>query len=388
MDEDDFDDIRPYNDNEVPAVLKRLLDDDEFIRSIARQRFGRLEPLLSFIAHPFIRRSLKPQIKLLKTVKIIQNKVKRYIKRMIRRKTDGFTVSGLEDLDRNKAYLFIGNHRDIALDAAFTNYALVQDKRETCRLAIGDNLLSKPYVSDLMRLNKSFIVNRSATAPREMFANFKKLSAYIKHSLTVDKSNIWIAQAEGRAKDGLDKTHPAILKMITMSKPRDISFEEYIPQLNIVPISISYELDPNDAAKAKELYVKKKYGDYRKGQHEDVDSISKGIQGEKGRIHLSFGKPLSGDFKNAKDVATEIDRQIISSYQLQPSNYLAYHMLHDKHAAGHETIKAQFSDLKWKKRAEAFQERINAIPEKHRSFALNIYANPLIQQLNHQALVD
>jgi len=388
MNESHFDDIRPYNDNEVPAVLQRLLENDEFIRSIARQRFGRLEPLLSFVAHPFIRRSLKPQIKLLKNIKTIQGKVKRYIKRMIRRTSDGFTVSGLENLDRDKAYLFIGNHRDIALDAAFTNYALWMDDRETCRLAIGDNLLSKPYVSDLMRLNKSFIVNRSATAPREMLANFKKLSAYIHHSLTVDHSNIWIAQAEGRAKDGLDKTHPAIIKMITMSRPKEVSFEAFIPQLNIVPISISYELDPNDAAKAKELYIKAKYGEYRKDEHEDVDSISRGIQGKKGRIHLSFGEPLKGNFKNAKEVAAEIDRQIISSYQLQPSNYLAYHMLHGEYPAGYDAIQSQFKAGQLEKRASMFKERMNAIPEKHRSFALNIYANPVVQQFELSQLVE
>lgn len=388
MDNSQFDEIRPYDDSEVPEVLRQLYADDEFIRAIARQRFGRLEPMLAFIAHPLIRRSLKPQIRLLKNVKIIQNKVKRYIKRMIRRKTDGFTVSGLDRLDRNKPMLLIGNHRDIALDAAFTNYALVLDDRDTCRLAIGDNLLSKPYVSHLMRLNKSFIVNRSATAPREMLANFKKLSAYIRHSLKEDKSNIWIAQSEGRAKDGLDKTHPAIIKMITMSKPKDVSFEVYIEQLNIVPISISYELDPNDGAKAKELYIKNKNGTYRKGKHEDVDSISKGISGEKGRIHLAFGTPLKAEFKNAKAVATEIDRQIISQYQLQPTNYFAYQMIHGSEADGIEELKAQFSDAKWQKRKSGFEERMQAIPEKHRAFALQIYANPVVQQLALQELVD
>ena len=169
-----FDDIRPFYDDEVEVVLQRLLENDEFIRAIARQRFGRLEPFVAFAAHPVIRYSLKPQLKTLTSIKIIQSKVKRYLKRMIRRTTEGFTYSGIEELPQHTAYLFISNHRDITLDPAFVNYALFDDNRETLRIAIGDNLLSKSYVSDLMRLNKSFIVKRSVTAPREMLINFKK----------------------------------------------------------------------------------------------------------------------------------------------------------------------------------------------------------------------
>lgn len=376
-----FDDIRPYHDGEVPEVLKRLLHDDEFIHAIARQRFGKVEPFLSFIAHPIIRHSLKPQLKLLKDVKIIQNKVGRYIKRMLRQTSKGFTVSGLEALDRSKSYLFIGNHRDITLDAALTNYALANDNRNTCRLAIGDNLLSKPYVADLMRLNKSFIVKRSATAPREMLNNFKNLSAYIYKSLTVDKSHVWIAQSEGRAKDGLDKTQPAVIKMISKSRPSGVPFDEFISQLNIIPITISYELDPNDAAKAKELYVKEKYGTYRKSKYEDLDSITKGIRGKKGSIHLSFGKPLTGSYKHAKDVAKDIDSQIISSYQLHPTNYFAYEMLHGSYPAIYESIKSQYKPNELEQKLSKFKTRMDAIPEKHKSYALKIYANPLVQRL-------
>ena len=377
-----FDDIRPFDDDEVEVVLQRLLDDDDFIRAIARQRFGRLEPLVAFAAHPFIRYSLKPQLKTLTSIKIIQHKVKRYLKRMIRRTTDGFTVSGLEALEADAAYLFISNHRDITLDPAFVNYALFDDGRETIRIAIGDNLLSKPYVSDLMRLNKSFIVKRSVTAPREMLTNFKILSSYIQHSLIEDNNPIWIAQAEGRAKDGNDKTHPAIIKMIAMSKSKEETFGEYINRIKIVPVSISYELDPNDAAKAKEVYIVDKHGEYRKAENEDVLSITRGIKGDKGKVHLSFGNRLEGDFKNANEVATEIDRQIIGNYQLHSSNYFAYKMLYGKYPDGFDKIKDSYKKRPFEKREEAFVERMKNIPEKHRTFALKMYTNIIDNKLN------
>ena len=369
-----FDDIRPFNDTEVPAVLQRLLDDDDFIRAIARQRFGRIERLIAFIAHPFIRYSLKPQIKLLKSVKIIQSKVKRYITRMIRKTSDGFSVSGLSTLKRDTAYLFISNHRDIVLDPALLNYALYNDKRKTIRIAIGDNLLDKPYVSDLMRLNKSFIVKRSVTAPREMLSNFKTLSAYIQHSLLIDNNPIWIAQAEGRAKDGNDKTAPAIIKMIAMSKAKEESFSDFINKIKIVPVSIAYELDPNDHAKAKELYILEKHEKYNKSKNEDVDSITKGITDYKGKIHLAVGKPLNGNYKNAKEVAEEIDSQIIGNYKLHPSNHFAYNMLHGSYADSFQKTKNDYRTSILEKREAAFIDRMNAIPEKHRQYALSMYA--------------
>lgn len=374
MSEARFDDIRPFNDEELSTVIQRLIDDDEFIRAIARQRFGRIERFIAFAAHPFIRYSLKPQIAILKSIKVIQGKAKRYISRMIRNTTDGFTVSGLGALDKNTAYLFISNHRDIVLDPAFLNYALYNDDRETLRIAIGDNLLAKPYVSDLMRLNKSFIVKRSVTAPREMLSNFKTLSAYIQHSLLIDKNPIWIAQAEGRAKNGNDITAPAIIKMIAMSKDKEESFSDYINKIKIVPVAISYELDPNDHAKAKELYILEKYEKYNKSENEDVDSITKGIKEYKGKVHLSLGKPIHGDLKNAKEVAQEVDRQIINNYKAHPSNHFAYKMLEGKFADSFEKTKADFRSVELEKREAAFIDRMKDIPEKHRPYALKMYA--------------
>ena len=173
---------------------------------------------------------------------------------MISTTTTKVEFSGLEKLTADQNYLFISNHRDIAMDPAFVNWGLHQQGLDTVRIAIGDNLLKKPFVSDLMRLNKSFIVKRSAKGVREMMAAFKALSGYIKHSLSVEKQSIWIAQKEGRAKDGNDQTDPAILKMLYMNgKGQKLAFSEYMTGLNIVPVSISYEYDPNDVAKANEI---------------------------------------------------------------------------------------------------------------------------------------
>ncbi|MDF5295506.1 1-acyl-sn-glycerol-3-phosphate acyltransferase, partial [Vibrio parahaemolyticus] len=170
--------------------------------------------------------------------------------------TDGVTFSGLDKLDKNTSYLFVSNHRDIAMDPALVNYGLYQSGHRTVRIAIGDNLLKKPCATELMRLNKSFIVKRSAKAPREMMKALGQLSSYIKHSLDTGNS-IWIAQKEGRAKDGNDFTDPAILKMFHVEgRKQKISFGEYTRSLKIVPVSIAYENDPCDIAKAKELYEK------------------------------------------------------------------------------------------------------------------------------------
>jgi len=189
-------------------------------------------------------------------------------------------------------------------------------------------LLTKPLASDIMRLNKSFIVNRSATGNKEKFKALKHLSEYIHYSIVEEKANIWIAQREGRAKDGVDRTNPASIKMFAMNKPKEQPFADYIRELHIVPVSISYEWDPCDEAKAHERYVIKHEGSYKKGPQEDVINIAKGIAGTKGHVHVAFGDELIDDYADADAVADEIDRQIIDNFILQPSNCFAYKAVH------------------------------------------------------------
>lgn len=374
-----FADIRAYSDSEVPAVIKRLIADNEFISVVARLKFGTWYKWVYWLAFPLIRYVLKRQLRDVKTVSDFQAVVKLYMDRMVSSTTTKFTVSGLGSLETDKPYLFISNHRDIALDPAFVSTALYINEHDTVRIAIGDNLLTKSYVSDLMRINKSFIVKRSAKGPRQILAAYKLLSRYIRHSIEEDNNPIWIAQREGRAKDGVDRTEPAIIKMIAMSRHKKTeSFSSFINKLQIVPIAISYELDPCDGAKAQELYEKAEHGSYEKSEHEDVESIAKGIDGDKGHVHVSFGTPIVGDFDNADKVAAAIDQQIISNYVLHPSNFFAYKMLHGYYPEGFYSDEAlPFAIEELGQEEASFINRIESLPEAHRSYALGIYANTI-----------
>ncbi len=376
-DSDPFADIRPYRDEEVAGVLAGLLDSPEFVDAIGSLRLGRLAALAPALVRPIVRMLLRRQVRGVNDVGSMQLVIEGYMDRMIEDSTAGFSVSGLENLDPKRSYLFMSNHRDIAMDPAFTNYALHCSGRDTVRIAIGDNLLTKPWVSDLMRLNKSFIVKRSVSGPRELLAASRTLSNYIQHSLLEENAPVWIAQREGRAKDGVDRTEPAVIKMIGLSRDkRSQEFAEHIESLGIVPVAISYELDPCDALKANELQQIAERGSYEKGEQEDVVSIGQGISGDKGRVHVSFGQPLGGDLESPEAVAAEVDRQIIRDYCLHPTNILAYRMLHGEDAPLPEDLYLEDGDFT----EEQFKARIDALPEAQRPFALGIYANAVVSK--------
>ncbi len=370
-----FDDIRPYNDEEVRPTIDRLLQDREFIHAVACLKFPRLGRLLPWLMQPLVKNFLAKQLDGVMSVEDLQLKVKAYMDQMMSRTMTAFSVSGLKELAEDKAYLFISNHRDIAMDPAFVNWSLYTEERKTVRIAIGDNLLSKPYVSDLMRLNKSFIVKRNLKGAREKLKAAKELSGYIGHSLLSDNENIWIAQREGRAKDGIDSTQAAVLKMISLSKPKTQSFGEYMASLNIVPVAISYEWDPCDNAKGQELYMKAEEGGYEKDEHEDVASIAAGITGNKGRVHVSFGEPITQVFEEAEDLAAEIDRQVLSSYRLQPSSLCAYRMLEGKLPEGADEASVNTIE-------PAFKGRIESMDSRWQNIVIKGYANAVYSQLN------
>lgn len=376
---DPYADIRPYRDDEVPDVLARLLADSELHDALASFQSARLHARWPGLARWLVRRALRRQLRSVRDVQSMQMVIKTYMDAMIESTSGGFTVSGLEQLDPARAYLFISNHRDIAMDPAFTNYALHKGGHDTVRIAIGDNLLTKPWVSDLMRLNKSFIVKRSVNGPRELLAASRLLSRYIQHSLLHDNAPVWLAQREGRAKDGLDRTEPAVIKMLGMSRDKSTqSFGEHIASLGIVPVAISYELDPCDALKANELSELANTGSYQKGEQEDVASIGRGISGQKGRVHVSFGTPLGAEFEDADHVAQQIDRQIIDLYCLHPTNFYAYDILYAEHAPRPEGLYSEDGDV-----SEAeFRARIDALPEAQRPYALAIYANAVVSKLD------
>ncbi|GEA60779.1 1-acyl-sn-glycerol-3-phosphate acyltransferase [Vibrio comitans] len=320
---DIYQEIRPYNDEEIAPAIQRLINDEEFISAILNQKFSNHAKWFQALMSPLVKLYLKNRWGKLNSIDAVQVEVEKYLKKALDSTTDDVTFEGLDKLDQNTPYLFISNHRDIAMDPALVNYGLHHTKHQTMRIAIGDNLLSKPCATELMKINKSFIVKRSAKAPREMMKVLGLLSSYIKHSLETGNS-IWIAQKEGRAKDGNDFTDPAIIKMIQLEgRKRKLSFSEYVKTLKIVPVAISYEIDPCDIAKANELHQKATKGEYKKSEFEDIDSIVKGITGYKGRINVSFGDVIDSDIDNADALANEIDRQIHDNYKLFPINLLA-----------------------------------------------------------------
>jgi len=314
-----FDDIRPCNDNEVQAELNKIISDDLVLNSILKFQYPVLYKRFSFILKPFVKLYLKQKIKKILTVKDFQTLVATFMEKVIKSTTDGVELVGFDKLDKNKGYLFISNHRDISLDPAFIDIALYMSGRDTVRIAIGDNLLRIPAATSLMRLNKSFIVKRSVEAPREKLKALSHLSHYIGLSIEEGES-VWIAQREGRAKDGNDKTEDAVLKMISLyGRQKKQDFKEYMSSLNIVPVSITYEYDPNDLAKARELNEKELTGEYRKDEFEDIDTITRGIRGYKGHVKLVAGDPITGGFENAEELAAILDKFIWSNYEMYPT---------------------------------------------------------------------
>lgn len=364
-DQDPYADIRPYHDNEVGPAISRLIADDEFIQAILHYRFPHLSGPLGWLLSPLVKFALKRRWSKLKTVKAVQRQVANFMDKMIDNSTNNVTVSGIEHLQPGKAYLFVSNHRDIAMDPALVNWCLHHNGFETVRIAIGDNLLRKPCATELMKLNKSFIVKRGAKGPREMLKNFSQLSAYIKHTLEQQHS-VWIAQKEGRAKDGNDETDPAILKMFYMEgKKRGEDFASYMAGLNIVPVCLSYEFDPCDTDKVNELWQKQTTGTYQKSEFEDIDSIIKGIVGFKGRVHVAFCPPVRDVPAEPEQLAAHIDQLIWQQYRIFPVNYLAAGRTHD----GIDAALAEF-----------WQQRLQAIPVGAAPLLSSLYAAPLIKQ--------
>jgi len=377
---DEFEAIRPYADAEVPLVMARLFADREFLDILAHFRFPRLADSMGWLIKPVISRRLRKQFASIRTVDALQHKIEAYIDRTIERATDGVTFTGLEQLQQGRAYLFLANHRDIVMDPAFVNYAVYQAGIRTPRIAIGDNLLQRPFVSDLMRLNKSFIVRRSISGRREKLAAYQVLSAYINHSIRNDGESVWIAQAEGRAKDGDDRTDSAILKMLHMSR-KDEAFADALAALRPVPVAISYEYDPCDQAKARELYIRATTGTYTKAPGEDDASIALGITGYKGRVHIAFGTPMERAPEDSKQMALALDRQILGSYRLFPVHYLAYRLWDDRDPDIQVPSAAELFSREEVERAEAeWSKRLAACPSVQQPYLIQQYAMPVRNQ--------
>lgn len=392
-----FDDIRPYRDDEVRAVIDKLTSDNSLVDTVANYKFPRMSKWVPGLMPWLIRKRIQHDLGDVNSVKDFQDIVANYVARSIKTSTSGFSFTGIDKLDPKQSYLFISNHRDIAMDPAFLNYALYLSNHNTFEIAIGDNLLTHPLATDLMRLNRTFIVKRSVEGIRNKLAAMTQLSHYIRHTLD-QKTSVWIAQREGRAKNGIDKTDPTILKMFYIhGKKQRIPFSEYINQLNIVPVAISYEYDPCDYLKAKELEARSHHQDYEKSDDEDLQSIIKGIAQPKGRVHVGVGTPLKGEFENADQVAALIDQQIAENYQLYVSNIVALERLalnwktvsslpeltREKMGEIRDQAKVAWNKVEHKEfanKAREFSQRVAEQPHHLQQYMLEMYANPIINK--------
>ena len=319
----DFDAIRPFEPEELPAAYDRLVANPQF-----RAVVGMLYPQVPFEA-------LEKKMRACNTSMEFQLAFCYDFLEMLMAKASLGLDINVDAIDVSKRFTFVSNHRDIVLDSALLDKLLVDAGfKTTCEIAIGDNLLSLPWVKDLVRINKSFIVERSLQ-PREMLLASKRLSEYMHFVIQEKNDNVWIAQREGRAKDSDDRTQPAILKMMAMGGTGTPS--ERLQQLHIVPLSISYEFDPCDFLKAREFQLRRDNPEWKKGKNDDVVSMQTGIMGFKGHVHYhcapcidEYLQQLPADTPKTEFfdiVAAHIDSEIHRNYRLYPSNYIAADML-------------------------------------------------------------
>jgi glycerol-3-phosphate O-acyltransferase len=370
-----FDTIRPFNDDEVQAAITRLLDNPHF------------RAALKFVFPSMDSSTLEAQLKTISTVDEFQAKIiSNAVAEIIHNSTTGLKSFGLENLSAEQGYLFISNHRDIVLDSAFLNYLLFKQKLPTTRIAIGSNLLQAPWIEDLVKLNKNFIVNRNVQA-RQAYEYSLLLSRYIRYSIESDKSSVWIAQKEGRSKDGIDQTQTGLLKMLGMSSEEGALGYEH---LNIAPVSISYEFEPCAGLKAQELSIKLQTGKYEKAPGEDVKSMQMGIVRPKGNVHFHFSEPLSktilhdafqsGNRNEAiKFIADAIDKQIMKNYHLFPNNYIAFDLFNQS-----ESFSQNYT-IHEKQTFESYLneelDQLQGDRESLKLHLLHIYINPLIRKM-------
>ena len=364
-----FDSIRPYHDEEVNQVLINLSNNRRFLKMLfSTGRFNKIRfmpfsrKILSFV--------LKNKVKKINTVSEYQNVFESIVSGVIKNSVNNFTVSGIDNLESNKGYLFIANHRDITLDSALLNLTLHQNNYETTYNAVGNNLLEEQWASDLMRLNKSFIIDRSDKSKRDIYKSLNLASEFIFNVIKKNKS-VWIAQKQGRSKDGIDYTDPSVIKMIHLNGRKKVTINDYLNGLNVIPVSISYEKDPNDILKAQELYLTDLNQSYKKDRKEDLQSIFEGIVGQKGDINLNIGKKIIFSHDSYEVCSNQITNAIKESYKLHPTNFAAAIMQG-------KLNKTDFESSKINKAIEYLQRRLKLIPDEMEPYLLNQYSNPTL----------
>ncbi len=371
MNRDNFDDLRPYHDDEINSAMQRIADN----------------PLISKVAdflYPDVQiADLKNMLRNITTIREFQKQVMHHaINKIIKKSITNFSFNGFENLEKDRAYIFISNHRDILLDSALLQIALDENGFNTSEITFGSNLMVSDFVVDIGKSNKMFKVIRGGT-PRDFYKNSLRLSQYIRHAITEKNESIWIAQRNGRTKDGNDKTDQGIIKMFAMSSDKVLN--ENILELNIAPMVISYEWETCDAAKLKELYVSRTQK-YVKAPGEDLNSILNGITQFKGNVHIEITQPLKDEelvgLKNMDKhemynyITNLINTRIHTNYKFWKTNYIAFDI--ENNSTEYLNKKYTKSDLEsFVDRMENTINKIEGNKSDLKSIYLGIYSNPI-----------
>lgn len=371
-----FDSIRPFYDSEVNEALKSLL------------HHPMMKAMMDFTFPEIDESTWKDQLSRTHSIRDFQiNFVYQSIQRVLERSSEGLTTSGFDKLEPNTPYLFISNHRDIILDTSLLNVSLFDHGLVMTASAIGDNLVQKEFLLKLSKLNRNFLVKRGVS-PRELLLSSKLMAEFMYQLLSKENRSVWIAQREGRTKDGNDATHQGVLKMIAMASDEE-NCMDFFKKLKIVPVSISYEYDPTDALKMPQLLALSKDEVYIKEKNEDFITLLSGIIGQKKRIHIHVGDILETEYEKIKAendnnnkqiqaLAQVIDDSILQSYKLWPTNFIAYDILNNT---------ATFAHLYDDKERQLFERRlemrIDAENETMKAGFLAMYANPVVNKLKY-----
>lgn len=371
-----FDSIRQFYDSEVNAAIQSV------------SNHPMMKALMSF-TFPDVEESVwMEQLNRTHSIRDFQvNFIYQSIQRVLERSSDGLTTSGFEKLEPNTSYLFISNHRDIILDTSLLNVSLYDHGQVMTASAIGDNLVQKSFLLTLSRLNRNFLVRRGLS-PRELLQSSKLMSEFMYHLLSKENRSVWIAQREGRTKDGNDATHQGVLKMLAMASDEKNAMD-FFRKIRVVPVSISYEYDPTDALKMPQLMAEANDEVYIKEKNEDFITLISGIIGQKKRIHIHVGDVLDKEYdkivaendntnKQIQALAQVIDDSILSTYKLWPTNFIAYDLINNSH---------KFSNQYTEKEKQLFERRLEmrlgSEKDTLRESFLAMYANPVINKLKY-----
>ncbi len=371
-----FDAIRPFYDAEVNTALQTAI------------RHPMMKALMNFTFPKTQNVIWTEQLKRTFSIRDFQcNFIYPAIQQVIKSTSDGVTTSGFEKLEKNTAYLFISNHRDIILDTSLLNASLFDNGLIMTASAIGDNLVKKEFLHVLAKLNRNFLVERGLT-PREMLQSSKLLSEYMAQSLLRENRSVWIAQREGRTKDGNDATNSGVLKMLSMGADCP-NIMDYFKKIKIVPVSISYEYDPTDALKMPQMLAEANQEMYVKAENEDFNTILSGVMGQKRHIHIHVCdvldteiEAIANEFDNVNKqvlaLSQVIDKAILTNYKLHPTNYIALDILNKSsvYASFYTTTEKQLFERRLEKRIDANN------PLMYDAF-LKMYANPVTNQLKY-----